>query len=137
MPEIQLPARIEHLEPLMAFVSDCAEAQGFSGKRVQEIQLATEEALVNIFHYAYPEDGVGDVRILCRSGADNTLVVEFRDTGIPFEFENLGTPDVEASVDGREIGGLGIFLIRKMVDEVHYRREEGENVLTFTLQARE
>lgn len=137
MPEIRLPARLEHLEPFMAFVSDCAEARGFPGKRVQEIQLATEEALVNIFNYAYPKGRVGDVRILCRNEADDTLVVEFRDTGIPFEFENLGTPDVEASVAGREIGGLGIFLIRQMVDEVDYRREEGENILTFTLRSRE
>ena len=121
----------------MTFVAECAEEQGFRPKRIQEIQLAAEEALVNIFNYAYPENRDGEVRIQCTPGNTDHLVIEFRDKGIPYEFEGLGNPDVSAPMAEREIGGLGIFLIRKMVDNVRFRRENNENILTFILQPRD
>jgi len=121
----------------MAFVAECAEASGFLPKRIHEIQLAAEEALVNIFNYAYPENHDGEVRIQCTPGEEDRLVIEFRDKGIPYSFEDLGKPDISAPVEDREIGGLGIFLIRKMVDNVRFRREDDENILTFILQPRD
>jgi len=137
MKDIHRPAILESLEDLMTFVAECAEARGFRPKRIQEIQLATEEALVNIFNYAYPENRDGEVRIECTPGEENHLVIEFRDKGIPYRFKDLGKPDVSAPMAEREIGGLGIFLIRKMVDNVQFRREDDENILTFILQPRD
>ncbi len=121
----------------MAFISDCAEAGGFPPKRISEIQLAAEEALVNIFNYAYPENRDGEVRIQCGPGEKDRLEIEFRDRGIPYSFEDLGHPDVSAPVTDRQIGGLGILLIRKMVDDVRFRREDDENILTFILKPRD
>ena len=121
----------------MAFVADCAKAGGFTPKRIMEIQLAAEEALVNIFNYAYPENSDGEVRIRCGPGEEDPLVMEFLDSGIPYSFDDLGHPDVSAPMAGRQIGGLGIFLIRKMVDDVQFRREGDENILTFILQPRD
>jgi anti-sigma regulatory factor (Ser/Thr protein kinase) len=137
MTQIRRPARLESLEDLMAFVTDCAEGRGFRPRRIQEIQLAVEEALVNIFNYAYPENRDGEVRILCEPGDEDRLLVEFRDKGIPYTFEDLGDPDVSAPVADREIGGLGVLLIRKMVDDVRFRREGDENILTFILEPRD
>ncbi len=133
MAGIRLPAKLENLEPLMAFVADCAQANGFEGKRAHEIQLATEEALVNIFHHAYPEGQAGDVHILCERAEEDRLVVEFRDRGVPFAPVETAEPDLSTPIADRPIGGLGIFLIRKMIDDVRYRREGEENVLTFVL----
>ncbi len=133
MADIRLPAKLENLESLMSFVSDCAEENGFEGKRAQEIQLATEEALVNIFNHAYTGGRSGDVHILCRPAEEDRLIVEFRDQGVPFDPAHTAEPDLNTSIAGRPIGGLGIFLIKKMIDDVRYRREGGENVLTFVL----
>ena len=121
----------------MAFVTDCAEGRGFRPRRIQEVQLAVEEALVNIFNYAYPENRDGEVRIRCEPGDEDRLVVEFRDKGIPYTFEDLGDADVSSPVAERAIGGLGVFLIRKMVDDVRFRRDGDENILTFILEPRD
>jgi serine/threonine-protein kinase RsbW len=129
MSKIKLPARIEHLERSVQFVSGYAREQGFTDKRITEIELATEEALVNIFNYAYPEN-IGEVELTCKMD-DNRFIIEIVDTGIPFNIESVSEPDLTADISDRKIGGLGVFLIRKMVDEVRYRREDDKNILTF------
>jgi len=123
-------ARLENLQELLRRVSACAEAQGFSRKRIREIELVTEEALVNIFQHAYLEGESGDVEIHCEGGGEGVLVITLRDTGNPFEIQSLPEPDLKASVSDRKIGGLGVFLIRKLTDKVEYRREGNQNVLT-------
>ena len=90
---MKLPAKIKHLERLIEFVSGCAKEKGFSGKRVKEIELATEEVLVNIFNYAYPE-GPGDVEVSCSQADDTRLIIEISDSGIPFDSRSLADPDV-------------------------------------------
>lgn len=129
MSKMKLPARIEHLERLIDFVSGYAKEKGFTGKRIKEIELATEEVLVNIFNYAYPE-GTGDVEVSCRFEDASGLIIEISDSGIPFDSLSLPDPDVTSDVSGRKIGGLGVFFVRKMVDEVSYRRDGGKNILT-------
>jgi serine/threonine-protein kinase RsbW len=128
MSSIQLPARIENMEPLVQFISDNARKLGFSGKRVKEIELATEEALVNIINYAYP-DHHGDIKVTCVQLQSKTFVIEIEDSGIAFDMLSLRDPDISAGISDREIGGLGVFLIRKLMDEVHYQRKNGKNVL--------
>ncbi len=129
---MKLPAKIKHLERLIEFVSGCAKEKGFSGKRVKEIELATEEVLVNIFNYAYPE-GPGDVEVSCNQADDTRFIIEISDSGIPFDSRSLADPDVTSDISERKIGGLGVFLVRKIADEVHYRRDGGENILSLVL----
>ena len=126
---------MEHLETLVEFVSDCAKEEGFTDKRVKEIELATEEALVNIFNYAYPE-GDGEVEVSCIQEHGAGLIIEISDNGAPFDPLSLSDPDISADIADREIGGLGVFFIRQMVDEVRYRRDKGSNILTFVLLQR-
>jgi anti-sigma regulatory factor (Ser/Thr protein kinase) len=128
MSSIQLPARIENMELLVQFVSDNARKLGFSGKRIKEIELAAEEALVNIIDYAYP-DRQGDIKVTCVQHPPKKFVVEIEDSGIAFDMLSLKDPDISAGILDREIGGLGVFLIRKLMDEVHYHRENGRNIL--------
>jgi serine/threonine-protein kinase RsbW len=124
---LTLPAQLECLQEFLAAVSSCAKSQGFSTKKVQEIELATEEALVNIFKYSYPE-GVGDVEVVC-TFEDNTLMVDIIDLGIPFDVTSVPDPDINADISDRKIGGLGIFFIKKLMDDVQYQRENGRNIL--------
>jgi serine/threonine-protein kinase RsbW len=133
MTTIRLPAKLENLGPILSAVSGFLAKNGLSAGRIQEIELATEEALVNIFNYAYPGPEPGGVEVRCRAEEEGRLIVEFRDKGIPFDVTAQAEPDLDASLPDRKVGGLGVFLIRKLVDEVRYRREEDHNVLTFVL----
>lgn len=135
MKTIRLPARIENLESFTRFLSEFLLANGFSGERVQEIELAAEEALVNVIRYAYPEK-TGDLEIRCQDEGDGALTMEFEDSGVEFDPTSLPDPDLKLSISEREIGGLGVFLIRKMVNEVRHRREGDRNILTFVVRKR-
>lgn len=129
------PAKFDNLERLMKSISDCARAQGFDQRRISEIELATEEALVNIFKYSYPEKP-GEVEIICKAEA-NRFIIEIIDSGIRFDVTSWPDPDITADRDERKIGGLGVFLIKKMVDEVRYRRENNRNILDLVIKKEE
>ena len=133
MSKIRLPAKNENLRKFMTFVSDFAKGEGFTQKRIQEIELATEEALVNIFDYAYPEEHIGEVEVRCRMDVNTGLIIEILDTGRPFDIQSTSEPDLTGDISDRKIGGLGVHLIRKMVDEVQYYRDKGVNILTFII----
>jgi anti-sigma regulatory factor (Ser/Thr protein kinase) len=125
---------MENLGRLIESVSGCAKAQGFEEEKISKIELAAEEALVNIFHYAYPERS-GDVEMICQVDRGR-FIVEIIDSGIPFDVTAMPDPDVTAGIQEREPGGLGIFFMKKMMDEVRYRRENDRNILTLTIQKR-
>lgn len=129
MKSLKLAAIIENLDQFISFVHTCSEECSFEGKRAMEIELAVEEALVNIFNYAYP-DGEGQVEMQCALKEGKKLVIEIRDKGIPFDGLSRPDPDTTADIENREIGGLGIFFIKKMADEVRYSRNGDMNVLT-------
>ena len=118
----------------MQFVVTSARDAGFPPKRVQEVELAVEEALVNIINYAYPDQENGDVEVSCGLDDQGRFLIEIRDKGIPFDAESHSDPDLNANITERKVGGLGIFLIRKMVDEMRYQREGEENVLTLVIR---
>ncbi|MCX5886281.1 MAG: ATP-binding protein [Proteobacteria bacterium] len=129
---VTLPAQLEFLQEFIQAVSSCAKKQGFSTKKVQEIELATEEALVNVFKYSYPE-GTGDVEVVCTLEG-STLMVDIIDSGIPFDVTSVPDPDINADISDRKIGGLGIFFIKKLMDDVRYRRENNKNILTLVMK---
>jgi len=129
---IKLPAKLENLGRWMNGVSECARVQGFDEKKIGKIELALEEALVNICKYSYPDEP-GDAEVSCKQ--DNSrFIIEIVDSGIPFDMTSLPAPDVTSSIEERKIGGLGIFLIKKMVNDVSYRREGNFNILKLTIK---
>jgi len=131
---MKAPATLESLEKLMHFVSGFAEDHGFSKNRISEIQLATEEALLNIFQYAYPGEHKGEVEVTCEMNTDSELNIHILDTGIPFNILSLSEPDLACPLPDRKIGGLGCYLIRKMADKVYYRRQGDTNLLTLLVR---
>jgi serine/threonine-protein kinase RsbW len=129
---IKLPAKLENLERLIEFVSESANEQGIDRKRIVEIEISTEEALVNIFNYAY-QNMDGEVAVVCKSDDNDKFIIEIEDSGVPFNLLSLKEPDTNLDISERKIGGLGIFLIRKLMDDIQYRREEDRNVLTLVV----
>ncbi len=133
MSQLRLPAKVENLKEFMRFVSDFAKAEGFAVKRIREIELATEEALINIFNYAYPDNETGEVEVRCKMEDRTSLVIEILDTGEPFDIQSIPEPDLTLDVSERKVGGLGIYLIKQMVNRVQYRREGQSNILTLVI----
>ena len=130
MEKLTLPAKLENYEQMISFIVNGAEAAGFDKATISKIHLACEEALVNVINYAYP-DKQGDIEIGYNFSDDNSgFLIDIIDWGIEFNPLNKSEPDIEAPLDERPIGGLGIFFIRKIMDEVIYKRDRGRNILT-------
>ena len=134
MDGMKAPATVDSLEKLMLFVSGFAGDHGFSKKKISDIQLATEEALLNIFQHAYPGEHKGEVEVTCEMKSDSDLTIHILDTGIPFDILSLSEPDLSCSLPERKIGGLGCYLIRKMTDDVQYHRQGDTNILTLLVR---
>jgi serine/threonine-protein kinase RsbW len=131
--ERTFPATVERVPEIVAFVSGRAGKHGFADLRLSQMELAVEEAAVNICSYAY-EGHPGEVLVRTRSGGDG-FTVEFVDEGVPFDPLAKADPDLPDDLDSRVVGGLGILLIRRVMDEVRYRREDGRNVLTLVARS--
>ena len=129
---IRMPAKLESLGGFIGALSGCAKAQGLEPAKISKIELAAEEALVNIFHYAYP-GATGDVEMICKEERGR-FTVEIIDSGIPFDVTAMPEPRVEGDLHERKPGGLGIFFIKKVMDDVRYRREKDRNILTLIIQ---
>lgn len=125
--EDRLPALNEFLERNLSD-SDC------SSRTKMQIALAAEEIFVNIASYAYP-DREGKAEIILEKNKD-TIALTFRDSGIPFDPLKKTDPDTALSAEEREIGGLGIFLVKKNMDDVRYTYQDGYNTLRMTKKLR-
>lgn len=124
-------AKVACIPEIIDFVTECAELAGLNPKRLMQLALVVEEAVINICNYAY-EVPPGDVTVRVCS-TEQRFVMEFEDRGIPFDPLTAADPDLKLGLDEREAGGLGIFLIRRMTDEVHYRRVSGRNILSVAI----
>jgi anti-sigma regulatory factor (Ser/Thr protein kinase) len=136
--QIKLPAVIDNLAKFIGPVSQCAGEQGFSKERISQIHLAMEEVLMNVMNYSYQgQDEPGDAEVTCSLNDDNRFVIEVVDTGVPFDLLSSQDPDITLQIDERKIGGLGIFIVKKLMDSVAYRREENKNILTLIVDKKE
>ena len=126
---ITLPNDIAAVPQLTNFVDNVCSHLNIDGSTVMQMNLALEEAVVNVMNYAYPKGTKGDVdiRALC-DGAQMKFVLI--DSGTPFDPTKHQTPDVQLSADERAIGGLGIFLVTQIMDNVSYERRNEKNILT-------
>jgi serine/threonine-protein kinase RsbW len=131
---IKMPAIRENFPALMQAVADCARSQEISSEKLYGIELATEEALVNIFNYAY-QGSHGEVEIVCMRDDKKNFVMDIIDSGAPFDLLSVKDPDVSTGIAERPVGGLGIYFIKKFTDDVCYRREAGKNILRLTVLA--
>lgn len=130
MKELFIEALTDNLDSVLAFVDEQLEATECSMKIQMQIELAVEEIFVNIANYAYdPETGPATVRV--DVAPDGTVVtITFVDNGVPYDPLAKADPDITLPAEQREIGGLGIFLVKKNMDDVSYEYVNGSNILT-------
>ena len=130
--DLVLEAKKENLDKVMSFIETCLENTSCSAKAMMQINLAVEEIYINVASYAYGA-GSGDVTV--KVEADPHIVsITFIDSGIPYDPLKKPDPDVTLSAEERSIGGLGIFLTKKFMDDVIYEYKDGKNILTLKKQ---
>ena len=126
---LELKNDIAEIPQLSAFIDTFAEEAGIDFSLVMSLQLALEEAVVNVMEYAYPKGTVGKVLVTASAEGDDLEFV-ISDTGKAFDPTAQAEVNVDLGVEDRPIGGLGIHLVRNIMDSVAYERKDGKNILT-------
>lgn len=122
------------LDSVLGFVEEELEAADCPMKTVMQITVCVEEIFVNIAHYSYAGvDGGGDMKLSMSTDGGNA-VITFEDSGIPFDPLAKSDPDITLPAEERNIGGLGIFMVKKSMDSVSYEYKDGKNIFTMSKQ---
>lgn len=127
---LTVPARFDQLQRVLEFVADFAMAANFGDTEVYDIQVAMDEACANIIEHAYGGEDRGNIEVSCRL-EDDRLVTTLKDTGKPFDPEDVPEPELDGRLEDRQTGGLGLHFMRNLMDEVNFRFEDDGNYLTF------
>ena len=136
MSELTLEARLENLQQVLSFVDGQLEALDCPMKAQMQIDVAVEELFVNIASYAY-QLGVGFATVRLETEQEPlTVVITFIDRGVPYDPLAKADPDVTLSAEEREIGGLGIYMVKKSMDGIAYQYQDGQNILTIRKKLR-
>lgn len=128
--KLDIAAEIKNLDAVLAFVDEQLEKYGCTPKVQMQIDVAVEEIFVNIANYAYnPEIGSAGI---CVEVQEDPLVISitFTDNGVPYDPLKKPDPDVTLSAEERQIGGLGIYMVKKSMDDISYNYKDGKNILT-------
>ena len=120
---------VKQVKTLNAFVLQVTERMGIDTKIAKEIKLAVEEAVVNVMDYAYPIGTTGDIDVQAMSDGQ-WLKFVITDSGVAFDPTEKEKADTTLSAEDRPIGGMGILLVRELMDSINYERTDGKNVLT-------
>nr|WP_297763791.1 ATP-binding protein [uncultured Butyrivibrio sp.] len=130
MERLEVQATKENLLEVSAFVEGYLEKLDCPMKTMMQISVAVEEIYINIASYAYG-DSIGMAEILIdHDQALNSVSITFKDSGVPYDPLAKEDPDITLSAEERAVGGLGIFMVKKSMDDMKYKYEDGKNVLT-------
>lgn len=127
--EIQITNNLDEIGTLAEFIEELGAELSLSMETTMHINLALEEAVSNIIMYAYPQEEAHDI-ILKASATESQLIFLLTDNGLSFDPTSAPEVNLDIPAEERQIGGLGIFLIRRIMNEVTYQRLDGENHLT-------
>ena len=129
MNELTLSATLENVPKVTEFVDGQLEAHGCSVKAQMQIDIAIDELFSNIANYAYnPEIGPATIRVSVE-GDPLTVTITFIDRGVPYNPLEKEDPDIGLSAEDRQIGGLGIFMVKRLMDDMTYEYRDGQNIL--------
>ena len=132
MEELNLPALQENLGQVMDFVEEHLEQAGCPAKTLLQVSMAVEEIFINIASYAYdPKVGPATIRVEVKEDP-LCVIITFVDHGRPYDPLAREDPDVTLPAEQRQVGGLGIFLVKKTMDDIRYEYKDGSNILTIT-----
>lgn len=130
MTELVIEALTDNLGQVLAFVDERLEQYDCPMKIMMQIDIAVEEIFVNIANYAYEQD-TGKATIQVKVSEDPlSVAITFIDQGVPYDPLAKADPDITLSAEERQIGGLGIFMVKKSMDDVIYEYKDGSNILT-------
>jgi anti-sigma regulatory factor (Ser/Thr protein kinase) len=130
--ELKLVSKLENLAVIGEFIEGTMLKFGLDAKKVFSAQLAIDEACSNIINYGY-RDKSGQIEIVCQKEGKKISII-LKDEGTPFDPNTVKMPDVKASAEDRDIGGLGVFFIKKFMDEFHYEYKDNKNILTMVMK---
>ena len=130
MKEMTIAATVENIEAVTDFVNEQLEALDCPMKAQMQIDIAIDELFGNIAHYAYnPETGSATVRVEVQE-EPLAVIITFIDGGVPYDPLAAADPNTKLSAEERSIGGLGIYIVKKSMDEIPYEYKDGKNVLS-------
>ena len=130
MKELTVAATVENIETVTNFVNEQLEAYDCPIKAQMQIDIAIDELFGNIVHYAYNPE-VGDATVRVEVTEDPlAVVITFIDNGVPYDPLAKADPDITLSAEERGIGGLGIYMVKKSMDDITYEYKDGQNILT-------
>lgn len=130
MKELTIAATVENIDAVTVFVDEQLEALNCPMKAQMQINIAIDELFSNIARYAYnPDVGAATVRVEVM-GNPLSVIITFIDGGVPYDPLAAAEPDATLSAEERTVGGLGIFMVKKIMDEITYRYEGGKNILS-------
>lgn len=124
---LRVPGRFESLAEIADFITRVARDAGFDEDDVFHVQMAVDEACSNVVEHAYGPNAAGDIVIACRVDGSGDLRVDITDTGRPFNPDSVPEPQIGADLldlDEMKVGGLGLFFMRKLMDEVTFHFDE-------------
>lgn len=129
--QITRAAELESLQVFRDFIVECCARHNIPGEIVFELKLAVDEACTNIIQHGYKNMDPGSIILVFRIEADRILV-QITDFGHAFEPASAPAPDLNAALENRQLGGMGLFLIYQTMDNIDYQALEDGNMLTFT-----
>ena len=123
------PAKYRSLDDIRTFVAQAAQKAGLTDKAVYAVQMAVDEACTNIIDYAYGGESNKQIEVICEITKKH-LTITLRDKGHPFDMDSVAPPDLSLPLAERPVGGLGIHLMRNLMDEINYQStQESGNTL--------
>ena len=131
MNELFIEAKVENMDMVLSFINE--RITGCTDKLSNQIGIVVDEVFSNISRYAYaPSTGFATIRV----SAGDVLMIEFEDSGAAYDPLSKEDPDVSLPAEERSIGGLGVYMVKRLMDSVEYRRENGRNILTVKKRVR-
>lgn len=128
MKELTVDATVENIATVTEFVNAQLEQSGCPPKIQMQIDIAIDELFGNIAHYAYDPD-VGPATVRVEVDEEPCVIITFIDNGVPYDPLGKEDPDITLSAEEREIGGLGVYMVKKSMDDISYEYRDGQNIL--------
>lgn len=128
MKELTVDATVENIATVTEFVNAQLEQSGCPPKIQMQIDIAIDELFGNIAHYAYDPD-VGPATVRVEVDEEPCVIITFIDNGVPYDPLGKEDPDITLSAEDRGIGGLGVYMVKKSMDDISYEYRDGQNIL--------
>jgi anti-sigma regulatory factor (Ser/Thr protein kinase) len=127
--ELVLNNKLSEVQRAADLFEEFGEENGIALKDIFQINLVLDELVSNVINYGYPKEEGREIFLKYEKNDEGTLIIEIRDFGVPFNILEMKEVDVSLGIEERAIGGLGIHLVKSIIDDIEYERKDGQNIL--------